>query len=201
MYSVQGGQSGGCYTTCQTTAERPPDPPPPPSDTPCTSTCEMRAQGGGCIREGTPILVWDPESRVYKEVPVEQLQPGMILPGYNPENDSVEHGVLLQLVYAGRSPSYLRIHTDNGPCVDVTATQPFDVLADFGQGLRWYKLPTKYLRPGMKLVRPFEQGGPVLSTITKVEEVRDNDRHFWLPKTTVERFTVAGYADAWFTKE
>src|SRR5690606_39792174 len=113
-----------CQLTCQTSCQ--------PS---CQSTCETTSQGGGgCIREGTPITIWDPDIQAYREVPVEELKPGMILPGYNPETDTLVHGELIELQDARFSNRFLRIHTDNGPSVDVTYTQPFDVLADMGDG-------------------------------------------------------------------
>src|SRR5690606_5882661 len=141
----------------------------------------------------------DPDIQAYREVPVEQLQPGMILPGYNPETDTLEHGELIRLEDAKFSDRFLRIHTDNGPSVDVTYTQPFDVLADMGDGWRWYRLHAKFLKPGMKLVRPFEEGERRFSTITQVEHAREHMVHFWNPKVSNDRYLAAGYAD-WITK-
>jgi len=147
------------------------------------------------LREGTPVTIWDPDLQEYREIPVEQLQPGMILPGYNPETDTLEHGELIELQDAKFSNRFLRIHTDVGPAVDVTYTQPFDVLADLGGGLAWHKLPAKYLQPGMKLVRPLDEPNKRLATITKVEQVVEHMVHFWNPKTSHGRFIVAGYGD------
>lgn len=178
-----------CESACQTSCQQS-----------CQSTCETTSQGGGgCIREGTPITIWDPDIQAYREVPVEQLQPGMILPGYNPETDTLEHGELIRLEDAKFSNRFLRIHTDNGPSVDVTYTQPFDVLADMGDGWRWYRLHAKFLKPGMKLVRPFEEGERRFSTITQVEHAREHMVHFWNPKVSNDRYLAAGYAD-WITK-
>lgn len=146
------------------------------------------------------MTIWDEDEQVYREIPVEDLKPGMILPGYNPETDTLEHGELIELQDARFSNRFLRIHTDNGPSVDVTYTQPFDVLADMGDGPKWYKLAAKFLQPGMKLVRPFEDPDKRLSTITKVEHVKEHMVHFWLPKTSHGYVTVAGYGDAYIIK-
>lgn len=182
---------GSCETTCQTGCEGTCE---DGCQTSCQSTCEKTSQsGGGCIREGTPIDVWDLESQEYKTVPVEELKPGMILPWYQPETDTVVHGELTQLVDASYSREFLRIRTTNGPSLDVTFEQPFDVLADLGQGKKWYKLQALYLRPGMQMVRPFDP--EPLSTIVSVETVRESGVHFWDPKTTTGGYCVNGYAD------
>src|SRR5690606_20595004 len=95
----------------------------------CEATCELTAQGGGwCLREGTPITIWDEDTREYLEVPVQDLKPGMIVPGYNPETDSIDYGTVIAVQDAKYSSRFLRIHTDVGPTVDVTYTQPFDAL-------------------------------------------------------------------------
>jgi hypothetical protein len=117
----------------------------------------------------------------------------MVLPWYQPETDTVIHGELLELQDASYSHEFLRIRTNNGPSIDVTFEQPFDVLADMGQGLKWYKLQAMYLRPGMQMVRPFDP--EPLSTIVSVETVRENGVHFWDPKTTTGGYCVNGYAD------
>src|SRR5690606_11340986 len=106
FYTIAGA-AGGCYSICQVACES-------SCQLGCQGTCEAHCQvgcqvschatceptaqgGGGCIREGTPITIWDPDIQAYREVPVEQLQPGMILPGYNPETDTLEHGELIRL--------------------------------------------------------------------------------------------------------
>jgi len=179
--SCQDGCEGSCQTGCQTS---------------CQATCEKTSQsGGGCIRQGTPVEVWDLEAQEYITVPVEDLKPGMILPWYQPETDTVIHGELTQLVDASYSHEFLRIRTHNGPSVDVTFSQPFDVLADLGQGQKWYKLQAMYLRPGMQLIRPFEAPDNRLSTIVSIETVREHGVHFWNPKTTTGGYCVNGYAD------
>ena len=173
--SCLSGCEGSCQTTCQTSCQG--------CQISCQSTCEKTSQsGGGCIRAGTPIDVWDLEEQSYTTIPVEDLKPGMILPWYQPETDTVVHGELTQLVDASYSREFLRIRTNNGPSLDVTFEQPFDVLADMGQGLKWYRLQAMYLRPGMQMVRPFDP--EPLSTIVSVETVRENGVHFWDPKTT-----------------
>jgi len=135
------------------------------------------------------------EKQDYITVPVEDLKPGMILPWYQPETDTVIHGELLELQDASYSNEFLRIRTHNGPPVDVTFSQPFDVLADLGQGRKWYKLQAMYLRPGMQLVRPFDTLNNRLSTIVSVETVREPGVHFWNPKTSTGGFCINGYAD------
>jgi len=119
----------------------------------------------------------------------------MILPGYDPETDTVIHGELIKLEDALFSNRFIRIHTDVGPSIDVTYSQPFDVMADVGQGWRWYKVQARFLKPGMKMVRPFDDPEKRIATITKVEEVREYMVHFWHPRTTTGRYTAAGYAD------
>jgi hypothetical protein len=184
--SCQSGCEGSCQDTCETSCQG--------CQVSCQSTCEKTSQsGGGCIREGTPIDVWDLETQDYTTVPVEDLKPGMILPWYQPETDTVVHGELTRLVDASYSREFLRIRTSNGPSLDVTFEQPFDVLADLGQGQRWYKLQALYLRPGMQMVRPFDS--EPLSTIVSVETVRESGVHFWDPKTTTGGYCVNGYAD------
>ena len=187
--SCQGSCEGSCESSCQKSCQS-------SCQTSCQSTCEKTSQsGGGCIREGTPIDVWDLEKQDYTTVPVEDLKPGMILPWYQPETDTVVHGELLELQDASYSNEFLRIRTHNGPPVDVTFSQPFDVLADLGQGKKWYKLQAMYLRPGMQLVRPFDTPNNRLSTIVSVETVREPGVHFWNPKTSTGGFCVNGYAD------
>jgi len=119
----------------------------------------------------------------------------MILPAYNPVTDSIEHGELIELIDALYSHKFIRIHTDVGPSVDVTYSQPFDVLADLGYGLQWYKIQAKYLKPGMKMARPFDDPDKRIATITKVEEVVERNTHFWNLRTSHGRFIAAGYAD------
>src|SRR5690606_8298762 len=155
MYSVTPGRpAGGCFTHCQQTCQGSSQIGCPGCESNCQTSCESGCQGtcesssqggGGCIREGTPITIWDQELQAYREIPVEQLKPGMILPGYAPETDTLEHGHLIALHDAKFSSRFLRIHTDKGPSVDVTFEQPFDVLADLGDGWKWHKLPAKYL--------------------------------------------------------
>ena len=155
-YAV-GGSVGGCYTGCQVSCEGTCEASCQSScqatcedtcqascqsscQSSCQATCEKTSQsGGGCIRQGTPVDVWDLEKQDYITVPVEDLKPGMILPWYQPETDTVIHGELLELQDASYSNEFLRIRTHNGPPVDVTFSQPFDVLADLGQGKKWYK--------------------------------------------------------------
>src|SRR5690606_17813162 len=129
VYTIEGGMVG-CYTGCQIMCEG--------ScqvscqsdcqqhcqtgcQTSCQSTCEKSSQGGGgCLREGTPVMVWDEELQEYRQVPVEQLQPGMVIPRYDKETDSIIHGRLIEVQDAGFSNRFLRIHTDVGPHIDVT---------------------------------------------------------------------------------
>src|SRR5690606_14504290 len=140
-YAIKGQVVGGCYsgcevscqgsceTSCQGTCEVACK---TGCETSCQATCETFTQGGGgCIREGTPVTVWDGEAQEYIEVPVEQLQPGMILPFYDPDLDTIVHGTMTQLQDAGYSSNFLRIETDNGPAIECTFSQPFDVMVPF----------------------------------------------------------------------
>lgn len=141
-------------------------------------------------------MVWDEELQEYRQVPVEQLQPGMIIPRYDKETDSIIHGRLIEVQDAGFSNRFLRIHTDVGPHIDVTYSQPFDVLADFGDGLKWYKSQAKYLKPGMILIRPFDEPDKRLATITEVEQRIENKVQFWNPRVDFGHgFIAAGYSD------
>lgn len=205
IYTIDGGVTGGCFTGCEVMCESGCEVSCQSNcqshcqtgcQVSCQSTCETTSQGGGgCLREGTPVTIWDPDLQVYREVPVEQLRPGMILPGYDPETDTLEHGELVELVDAKFSNRFLRIHTDVGPSVDVTYSQPFDALADLGEGWKWHKMAARFLRPGMKLARPFDEPGRRLATITQVEQRIEHQVHFWNPITSRRSYIAAGYAD------
>lgn len=213
QYSITEGQTSGCYSNCQLTCQE-------TCESTCEGSCELSCEeqcqetcqyiceaicmvtceessqgGGGCLREGTPVTIWDADTQEYREIPVENLQRGMILPSYNPETDTVEHGELVELIDAKHSNRFIRIHTDVGPYIDVTYSQPFDVMADLGEGWKWYKLTARFLKPGMKMVRPFDKPENMIATITQIEERRERKVHFWNPKTTNGRYTAAGYAD------
>src|SRR5690606_13135585 len=162
----------------------------------CRSACESSSQGGGgCLRAGTPVTIWDEEAQEYRDIPVEELQVGMIMPKYDPHSDSIIHGRLTELQDAGVSSAYLRIHTNGGPSVDVTYEQPFDVLVDTPDGPRWYRLQAKYLKPGMKMVRPFDKPENRLVTITDVQLVKTRAVRFYNPRTDVGGYIAAGYGD------
>ena len=125
----------------------------------------------------------------------------MILPRYDPATDSITYGRLLELRDALYSPRFYRISTDVGPSIDVTQEQPFDVWWEDGpRGPGWYKLQARYLKPGMKMVRPFDTPDRKIATITNVEVVREKPPglpgvHFWWPITDGPGYIVAGYGD------
>src|SRR5690606_10170451 len=76
IYSVtQGGLTSGCYTHCQQTCQSSTQIGCPGCESNCQTSCERGCQatcesssqgGGGCIREGTPITIWDPELQAYR---------------------------------------------------------------------------------------------------------------------------------------
>src|SRR5690606_34779516 len=71
----------GCETSCESTCESSCQ---SSCEHSCQSTCESTSQGGGgCLRDGTPVTIWDEEEQTYRDIPVQDLKPGMILPGYN----------------------------------------------------------------------------------------------------------------------
>src|SRR5690606_15499639 len=112
--SCQDGCEGSCQTGCQTS---------------CQATCEKTSQsGGGCIREGTLIDVWDMETQEYIGVPVEELKPGMMVPHYDSGTDSITHGYVINVQDMGYSHEFIRIRLDTGKSFDVTFSQPFEVL-------------------------------------------------------------------------
>src|SRR5690606_24153935 len=80
IYSITpGGLTSGCFTSCQQTCQSSRQIECPGCESTCQTSCESGCQatcesssqgGGGCIREGTPITIWDPELQAYREIPV-----------------------------------------------------------------------------------------------------------------------------------
>ena len=165
-----------CQSTCQNSCQ-----------STCQSTCEQTSQGGGCWVAGTLVTVYDQEKDVSCDIPVEQLEPGMIMPWYNVAADTIE---LTECVSNTRTWTHTiyEIEIEGGYRLEATGEQPLDVL----RGSRWFKLPARDIQASDRLVRPFD------GTLHEVQSVKRTVRaRTWVynPKTTSGSYIANGFSD------
>jgi len=143
---------------------------------------------------GTPVTVYLPESETATEIPVEQLEPGMQMPYYDPATDTLAITECLSNVRSYTHTIYVA-EVEGGWTLEMTREQPLDVLRPHlvtGQ-IMWHRLQARYLRVGDKLIRPFDK------TLHEVLSVREESRArtwVWNPRTEARRYIVHGFADA-----
>jgi len=77
----------------------------------------------------------------------------------------------------------------------MTGEQPMDVLRPhYATGeIVWHKIPARYIRPGDKLVRPFDGTLHEVLSMTQTQRAKT-----WVynPRTTSGRYIVHGFADS-----
>lgn len=172
-----------CQTNCQDSCQ-----------TTCMSTCEQTSQGGGCWVEGTPVTICLPESEIATEIPVEKLEPGMQMPYYDPATDTLAITVCLSNMRSYTHTVFVA-EVEGGWTLEMTREQPMDVLRAHlvtGQ-VMWHRLQARYLRPGDKLIRPFDK---TLHTVLSVRQEERPRTWVWNPKTAAGAYIAHGFADA-----
>lgn len=180
--TCQGICQESCQADCQSTCQD-------ACQTVCQSTCEQTSQGGGCWVEGTPVTIQEPGTETTREIPVEQLEPGTLMPYYDTATDTLR---LCECVDNQRSLTHT-IHVarvEGGHTLEMTGEQPMDVLRD----QQWLRVPARYLRVGDQLIRPYD------GTLHRVLHVAPENRALttvYNPRTTAGRYIVHGFADAW----
>ena len=160
----------------------------------CESTCEQTSQGGGCWVAGTPVTIYSPESETATEIPVEQLEPGMQMPYYNPATDTLAITECLSNLRSYTHTIYVA-EVEGGWTLEMTGEQPMDVLRPHlvtGQTM-WHRVQARYLRAGDKLIRPFDKA---LHEVLSVREESRARTWVWNPKTTAGAYIAHGFADA-----
>jgi len=142
---------------------------------------------------GTPVTIYSPESETATEIPVEQLEPGMQMPYYNPATDTLAITECLSNLRSYTHTIYVA-EVEGGWVLEMTGEQPMDVLRAHlvtGQ-IMWHRVQARYLRAGDKLIRPFDK------TMHEILAVREEERPrtwVWNPRTEVKRYIVHGFAD------
>ncbi len=175
-----------CEADCQKTCQQ-------DCQTSCQSICEQTSQGGGCWVAGTPVTVYLPKSETATDIPVEQLEPGMRMPYYDPATDALAITECLSNLRSYTHTIYVA-EVEGGWVLEMTGEQPMDVLRAHlvtGQ-IMWHRVQARYLRVGDKLVRPFDK------TLHEVLSVREESRArtwVWNPRTEARRYIVHGFAD------
>jgi len=143
---------------------------------------------------GTPVTIYLPESETATEIPVEQLEPGMQMPYYNPATDTLAITECLSNVRSYTHTIYVA-EVEGGWTLEMTGEQPMDVLRAHlvtGQ-IMWHRVQARYLRPGDKLIRP---GDKTLHEVLSVCEESRARTWVWNPKTTAGAYIAHGFADA-----
>jgi hypothetical protein len=180
-----------CQTTCQSDCQ---DTCQESCQTTCQSTCEQTSQGGGCWVAGTPVTIYLPESETAMEIPVEQLEPGMRMPYYDPATDTL---AITECLSNQRSHTHTVFvaEVEGGYTLEMTGEQPMDVLRAHlvtGQTM-WHRVQARYLRAGDKLIRPFDK---TMHTVLSVREESRARTWVWNPKTAARAYIAHGFADA-----
>ena len=176
-----------CQDSCQSACQN-------PCQSTCQSTCEQTSQGGGCWVAGTPVTVYLPESETATEVPVEQLEPGMQMPYYDPATDTL---AITECLSNQRSYTHTVFvaEVEGGWTLEMTGEQPMDVLRAHlvtGQ-VMWHRVQARYLRVGDKLIRPFDKA---LHEVLSIREESRARTWVWNPKTAARAYIAHGFADA-----
>lgn len=177
----------GCQSSCQSTCQD-------SCQSACQSVCEQTSQGGGCWVAGTPVTVYLPESETATDIPVEQLEPGMQMPYYDPATDTLAITECLSNQRSYTHTIYVA-EVEGGWMLEMTREQPMDVLRAHlvtGQ-IMWHRVQARYLRAGDKLIRPFDK------TLHEVLSVREEERPrtwVWNPRTAAGAYIAHGFADA-----
>lgn len=177
----QNACEAACQSTCQAACQHA-----------CESTCEKTSQGGGCWVEGTPVTVIDGD-HIY-DIPVEDLEPGMMMPWYDPATDTLQESECLSNQKTYTHTIYVA-EVEGGYTLEMTGEQPMDVLRPhYATGeTMWHKLPARYIRPGDKLVRPFDGN---LHEVLSLESTQRAKTWVYNPRTTSGRYIVHGFADS-----
>lgn len=142
---------------------------------------------------GTPVTVYLPESETATEIPVEQLEPGMQMPYYDPATDTL---AITECLSNQRSYTHTVFvaEVEGGYTLEMTGEQPMDVLRAHlvtGQ-IMWHRVQARYLRAGDKLIRPFDKA---LHEVLTVREESRAKTWVWNPRTEAKRYIVHGFAD------
>lgn len=201
MYAVTDAStsscSGVCEKSCQTTCQRACESSCQSTcqdacQSACQSTCEQTSQGGGCWVHGTPVTVIDGD-HIY-DIPVEELEPGMIMPWYDPVTDTLQESECLSNQRTYTHTIYVA-EVEGGYTLEMTGEQPMDVLRPhYATGeIVWHKLPARYIRPGDKLVRPFDG---TLHEVLSLERTQRAKTWVYNPRTASGRYIVHGFADS-----
>lgn len=143
---------------------------------------------------GTPVTVYLPESETATEIPVEQLEPGMQMPYYDPATDTLAITECLSNQRSYTHTIYVA-EVEGGWTLEMTGEQPMDVLRAHlvtGQ-VMWHRVQARYLRAGDKLIRPFDK---TMHTVLSVREESRARTWVWNPKTAARAYIAHGFADA-----
>lgn len=189
--SCQTTQQLGCKSDCQNTCQNVcQDTCQDPCQGPCQATCEKTSQGGGCFVEGTLVSIYDGE---VQEIPIEALEPGMLMPAYDPNTDTI---TITECVSNERSKTgtLFVIEIEGGYTLKATGEQPFDVLRTYNEKPSWYRVPARYLKPGDTMVRPWDEDKT--PKVLSVAEITVSPTWVWNPRTVAKRYIVEGFADA-----
>jgi len=102
------------------------------------------SQGGGCWVEGTPVTVIDGD-HIY-DIPVEDLEPGMMMPWYDPVTDTLRESACLSNQRTYTHTIYVAA-VEGGYTLEMTGEQPMDVLRPhYATGeIVWHKIPARYI--------------------------------------------------------
>jgi hypothetical protein len=137
------------------------------------------------------VTVYDPETQTTRDIPVEQLEPGMQMPWYNITADTIE---LTECVSNERSWTHTIYvaEVEGGYRLEMTGEQPMDVLRERDGERVWLKLPARYIKPGDRLVRPFD--GTLHEVLSLAKTLRART-YVYNPRTASGRYIAAGFSD------
>jgi len=147
--------------------------------------------------EGTPVAIYDPDTGAVREIPIEDLLPGMLMPAYDPDTDTVS---VTECVGNMRSKTgtLFVIEVEGGHVLRVTGEQPFDVLRPnmLTGEVRWQKIQARYLKPGDVMVRPFDAANKMPKVLAVTETIVPAT-WVWNPRTASGRYIADGFADVY----
>jgi len=125
---------------------------------------------------------------------VEELKPGMMMPWYDPVTDTLQESECLSNQRTYTHTIYVA-EVEGGYTLEMTGEQPMDVLRPhYATGeIVWHKLPARYIRPGDKLVRPFDG---TLHEVLSLERTQRAKTWVYNPRTASGRYIVHGFADS-----
>jgi hypothetical protein len=183
----QGTCQSSCQSSCESSCQD-------ACQDACQSTCETTAQGGGCWIGGSLVTVIDPDTQVVSEIPVEDLEHGMMMPYYDVDGDAIKITECISNQRTYTHTIYVA-EVEGGYTLEMTREQPLDVLRfdPVAQKQRWYSLPASYLKPGDVLIRPFDK---TLHTILSVDVQARPRTWVYNPRTVCGKYIANGFADS-----